>query len=126
MSRRVRRVAFQPGGEARLSWEAWVDGERWHVRVNEVPTAAHRYTLLVDGVAAEEFDVWPGRWTRPPVPPPVAQAATTEDDPYERREYEVELERFERSKTIAPLKLGTSLGEQQAEPDEREQRDRRS
>jgi hypothetical protein len=55
-----------------------------------------------------------------------APAATSEDDPYERREYEVELERFERSKTIAPLKLGTPLAKQQAEAGEREQRYRRS
>jgi hypothetical protein len=123
MSRLAHRAVFQWGGASRTGWEALVESERWQVRLNEHPTAEHRYSLLVDGVVAEEFDDWPACWTRPSVPPTGAPAAAApEDDPYERREYEVELERFERSQNIPPLKIVPSLDTQRAEAAEREER----
>ena len=91
MSRLAQPVDFELGGSAHTPWAAEGDGERWQVRANEVPEAAYRYSLLVDGEVVEEFHAWPACWTRV--------------DPYLQREYADEREKSEYHRRIGPSKL---------------------
>jgi hypothetical protein len=93
MSRQARTVNWQDGPEPRVPYVASVDGERWELQRGEDMTVP-RYTLVVDGVVVEELSEWPSAWVRPPG-----------DDPYQRREMELEEEKFERSLKIKPSKL---------------------
>lgn len=93
MSRLARTVNWQEGPEPRVPYVASVDGERWELQQGEDLTVP-RYTLVVDGVVVEELSEWPSAWVRPPG-----------DDPYQRREMELEQEKLERSRTIKPSKL---------------------
>ena len=54
----------------------------------------HRCLAEAMAVVVEELSEWPSAWVRPPG-----------DDPYQRREMELEQEKFERSLTIKPSKL---------------------
>jgi hypothetical protein len=59
-----RSVRFFPTDDARHPYAADVDGARWTVRVNEFPEEPSVYSLLVDGVVAEELMAWPPAWER--------------------------------------------------------------
>jgi hypothetical protein len=61
---RSRPVTWRRTGSAEHPYEAEVEGRRWTVRVNDFP-AQVLYTLLVDGVEAEDLEEWPAAWTRP-------------------------------------------------------------
>lgn len=61
----LRPVRFARTGDARLPYEAELDGARWTVRVNEFPAEPSVYSLLVDGVVVEELMAWPAAWSRP-------------------------------------------------------------
>jgi hypothetical protein len=110
MSRRERTVDWRLSGDPLHPWEADVDGARWRVRINDFPEEEFVYSLLVDGQVVEEFNDWPGVWTRPALPKAGAGAgpgkgAQDAADENQRREYELEQEKFERTKNIAPSKL---------------------
>lgn len=63
--RSQRPLRFLHTGDARHPYAAEVDGARWTVRVNEFPEEPSVYSLLVDGVVAEELMTWPTAWERP-------------------------------------------------------------
>jgi len=87
-----RAVTFDEVDDGMVRYQATVDGKRWQVRINALP--ASRYTLLIDGAIVEEHATWPAAWIRT-------------DDPYERTEYERELDHLERTRAIQPSKLVT-------------------
>jgi hypothetical protein len=81
-----------------------VEGERWQVKVNDFPEQ-HLYSLLVDGVPAEEFDEWPTAWTRPGPGQGGVERAAPEDegeDLHEKAEYDMTIRKMEREKKIGP------------------------
>lgn len=86
MSRLARKVIWELGDGA---WIATVDGERWEVRADSAG-----YRLSVNGVFVEAVAAWPDAWTRDP-----------DDDPYQKRELELEQDKLERARRIKPSKL---------------------
>lgn len=94
MSRLARTVNWQNGSDPRVPYVATVEGERWEIRLGD-PASASRYTLVVNGAAVEEISDWPASWGMP----------KDDDDPYQKREMELELEKLERTRTIKPSKL---------------------
>lgn len=96
MTRLDQTVTWEASGNARLPYQATVDGARWQVWRNEQPDGGILFALLVDGQAVEEFTDWPPAWTRPP---------ERDDDAYERGVYEHEMAKLEHQKGIKPSKL---------------------
>jgi uncharacterized protein YjbI with pentapeptide repeats len=108
MKPRERKLDWRLSGDPFQPWEATVDGARWRVRIHDFPEEGHVYSLLVDGQVVEEFNDWPATWSRPPLPDTSGAGpgrAFDDDDPVERRDYELEAEQFERTKNIPPSKL---------------------
>jgi hypothetical protein len=68
MNRFERQLGWHLTGDAYIPWDAFVDGQHWEVRINDVPKDRHVYTLLVEGEPVTDFDDWPAAWTRPPLP----------------------------------------------------------
>ena len=60
---RERKVQWQKGATASLPYCATVEGQHWQLRLNDFP-AEPMYSLLIDGVAMEDFDDWPDGWQR--------------------------------------------------------------
>ena len=105
MSRLARKVNWEAGGDQRVPYVATVDGERWEVRLGDAKAGA-LYTLVVNGTAVEELNEWPETWLRPSAKPGEGWDGTTKDDedPYQKREMEIEEEKFKRSLSIKPSK----------------------
>jgi hypothetical protein len=127
MSRQAHQVDFQQSDDSPTPWEANVDGQQWQVRINDFPEEDYLYSLLVDGSVVEEFQDWPTCWTRPPLS---QTSGATNDialavDPYQQREYDIELEKFERARNIGPSRLVRPAGDPlDAEPyEQRKQQD---
>jgi hypothetical protein len=66
MSYLAQNVEWRVSGDARLPWEANVHGQHWQVRKNKFPEDLYAYSLLIDGVLAESFNLWPSKWVQPP------------------------------------------------------------
>lgn len=92
MSRLATKVTWQKGSDPRVPFVATVDGERWELRLGETPSAP-KYTLVVDGEVVAQVTDWPANWRDP------------DDDPYQKREMELEEEKFQRTRNIKPSKL---------------------
>jgi len=93
----VWQVRDDPAGD-REPWEAEVGGQRWRVRLNDFPEEP-LYTVIVDGREVASFNDWPACWTRPEGAPGAAPRRVRaepggEGDPYQRREFEREAEKF--------------------------------
>ncbi|NJL93629.1 MAG: hypothetical protein HC915_07810 [Anaerolineae bacterium] len=46
---------------------AQVDGQVWHLRLNDFPEAP-RYSLLINGEVVQDIEDWPPAWQRPAHP----------------------------------------------------------
>lgn len=54
-----------PTEDARVPWQAIVNGARVSVRINEFPEEPTLYTVFVDGERAFDLMEWPAAWRRP-------------------------------------------------------------
>lgn len=98
-----REVKWEKDSGRPAAWQATVAGERWTIEVR-AQGLGPLYTLLVNGDVAAELDAWPRPWTMARACD-VDGAAAQDDDAAERREMELELEHFERTKGIGPSSL---------------------
>lgn len=64
-SARDTAVDWLGTGKASRPYRTEVLGDEWEVAVNDWPDQRHVYTLIVNGLAAFDFDDWPDCWSRP-------------------------------------------------------------
>lgn len=58
------KVVWTQKKDPNYPYEAWFDGEKLVIRLNDFPDE-NLYTLIVNQKEVASFDDWPKQWTRP-------------------------------------------------------------
>jgi hypothetical protein len=58
-------IEWQSTGNPEFPYHAFVDGERWVIRLNDWPDDPSFYTLLVGSEVVMDVPAWPDAWKRP-------------------------------------------------------------